>query len=181
MFRLLFLFFLLLTLRSGAQNLYTVKEGEVSFFSEAPVENIEAHNFSVQALMNTKTRELAFRIPIRKFKFQKSLMEEHFNEKYMESDQFPMATFKGTIKETVDLSKNGEYKVTAVGKLMIHGVEREVSAPGTITVKDGVIEVKSDFSVMLKDYKITVPQVVFQNIAENIAIKVQIKLIPYTK
>ena len=71
--------------------------------------------------------------------------------------------------------------MTAVGKLTIHGVEREVNAPGTVTVKDGEIIVQSDFSVMLKDYKITVPQVVFQNIAENIAIKVQVKLIPYTK
>jgi polyisoprenoid-binding protein YceI len=181
MFRLIFLFFLLLTLRTGAQTLFTVKEGEVSFFSEAPLENIEAHNRSVQALLNTKTRELAFRIPIRKFKFQKSLMEEHFNEKYMESDDFPMATFKGTIKEPVDLSGNGDHKVTAVGKMTIHGVEREVSAPGTVTVKDGEINVQSDFSVMLKDYKITIPQVVFQNIAENIAIKVRIKFIPYTK
>ena len=93
-------------------------------------------------------------------------MEEHFNEKYMESDKFPMATFKGSIKDAVDLTKNGDYKVTAAGKLTIHGVEHDITAPGTVSVKDGQISIQSDFSVLLREYNITVPQVVFQNIAE---------------
>jgi len=175
------LLFLLLSLCAGAQPIYTAKSGEIGFYSRAPIEDIEAHNSSVQALLNTSTREMAFRVPVRKFKFEKALMEEHFNEKYMESDKFPMATFKGSIKESVDLTKKGDYKVTATGKLMIHGVDHDITVPGTVIVKEGEINIESDFSVLLKDYDITVPQVVFQNISEKISIQVRLQFIPYTK
>ena len=172
---------MLFSLDAASQNIYTLKEGDISFFSETPVENIEAHNQNVYAFLNTTSREMAFRVPVRKFKFQKALMEEHFNEKYMESDKYPMSTFRGKINEEVDLSKNGEYKVTATGKLSMHGVEREVTAPGTLAVKNGEITLQSDFPVLVKDYDIDIPQLVFQNIAESIAVKVRIKFTPYTQ
>ena len=179
--RYFFLFFLLSSLGAGAQTIFIAKSGEIAFYSKAPVENIEAHNTSAQALLNTSNREMAFRVPIRKFKYQNAMMEEHFNEKYMESDKFPMATFKGNIKEDIDLTKNGDYKVTAEGTLIIHGVEHDISAPGTVSVKEGEINVQSDFTVRLKDHNITVPQIVFQNIAEKIDVKVRLQFIPYTK
>ena len=160
---------------------YTVKEGNVSFFSEAPLENIEAHNANPGALINTSTREIAFIIPIRKFVFRKALMQEHFNEKYMESDKYPMATFKGKVNEAVDLTKDGENKVTATGKMTIHGVERDLTCPGKLIVKNGEISLESDFNVQVKDYNISIPQLMFQNIAESIAVKIRILFIPYKK
>ena len=98
MHKFLFLFCLLFSLDAASQNIYTLKEGDISFYSETPIENIDAHNQSAYAFLNTTSREMAFRVPVRKFKFQKSLMEEHFNEKYMESDKYPMSTFRGKIK-----------------------------------------------------------------------------------
>src|SRR5882757_9087161 len=124
--KIIVFFLLALSLDTFSQNIFMLKEGEVSFFSKAPVEDIDAHNTSAHSVLNTTTREVAFLVPIRKFVFQKALMQEHFNEKYMESDKYPMASFKGKINEDVDFSKDGETKVTATGQLSIHGVEKEV-------------------------------------------------------
>ena len=180
--RLFFLVcFLSGVLTSAAQRTYSSNEGDVSIFSETPLENIDAHNTSIKALLNTFTRDVGFIVPIRKFKFRKAMMEEHFNEKYMESDKFPMATFKGRLNEPVDFSKEGETKVTSTGKLSMHGVERDVTCPGTVLVKNGEIEMKSEFNVLVKDYNITIPKLVVQNISENIAVKVNVKFIPYKK
>ena len=160
---------------------YTAKSGSISFYSEAPLENIDAQNGSATSLLNTASREVAFLVPIRKFTFKKALMQEHFNEKYMESDKFPMASFKGSINETVNFAANGQTKVTATGKLTIHGVEREVTLPGTILVKDGELSIQSNFRVKVKDYSITIPQLMFKNIAEEIDVNVHMQYIPYKK
>src|SRR6266446_7070845 len=105
---LLFLPYFFLTFFVQAQSTYKSKEGEVSFFSKAPIEDIEAYNQNINSLLNISTGDIAFIIPIREFKFKKPLMEEHFNEKYMESDKFPTATFKGKINEKIDFTADGE-------------------------------------------------------------------------
>ena len=181
MIKFLPILFFLASLRVGAQSIYTVKEGEISFYSEATLENIEAHNKNIHALLNIATRELAFIVPVRNFNFKKALMQEHFNEKYLESDKFPTATFKGKINETIDFSRDGETQATASGKLTIHGVEQSVTCPGKVLIENGEIIMHSDFNVLLKDYNITIPRVVFQNIAETIAVKINIKYTPYKK
>jgi polyisoprenoid-binding protein YceI len=177
----LVLFMSCITLAGRAQ-LYTVTEGSaVSFFSEAPLENIEANNTKVSSFLNISNNEIMFIVHVRGFEFQKDLMKEHFNEKYMESDKYPTSTFKGKINDQIDYTKDGTYSVTATGMLTIHGVEREINAPGTVTVDKGKINIKSDFRVPLKGFKIEVPKLVFQNIAEVISIKVNINYIPYKK
>jgi hypothetical protein len=179
----IFLIFLIssFALISKAQ-LYTATEGStVSFFSEAPLENIEANNTKVNSFLNTASNEVMFIVHIRGFEFDKDLMKEHFNEKYMESDKYPMATFKGKINDAVDYTKDGTYNVTATGMLNMHGVEREINAPGTVTVDKGKINIKSDFRVPIKGFNIEVPKLVFQNIAEVISIKVNTNYSPYKK
>jgi len=161
--------------------LYTCNEGVVTFFSEAPVENIEATNKSINSFLNTSNNEVMFIVHIRGFKFDKDLMEEHFNEKYMESDKYPTSTFKGKINEQIDYTKSGTYNVTATGKLMMHGVERDIIAAGVITIDKDKINLKSEFRVPLKGFNIEVPKLVFQNIAEIISIKVNTNYIPYIK
>jgi hypothetical protein len=164
-----------------AQNVYSSSSGEVSFFSETPLENIEAHNKSINSFINVPQKQIAFLIPIRKFDFEKDLMEEHFNEKYLESDRFPNASFRGTINEDLDFTKDGKYKVTATGKITIHGVEREETFAGEMVISKGEINLTCNFTVKLEDYKITIPKIVFNQIAEVIAVKMNIKYIPYKK
>ncbi len=178
------IFLILLLIASayiGRAQLYTCNEGTVSFFSEAPLENIAATTDKVSSFLNTATNEVIFVIHIRGFTFEKDLMKEHFNEKYMESDKYPTSTFKGKINEQVDYTKDGTYNVTATGMLNLHGVEREINAAGTVTVDKEKINVKSDFRIPLKGFNITVPKLVFENIAEVISIKVNTNYIPYKK
>jgi polyisoprenoid-binding protein YceI len=159
----------------------TAKSGKVSFFSSAPLEDIEATNQSAQSVINTNTKEVAVKIPIKAFKFDNSLMQEHFNENYMESEKFPHATFKGKINEEVDLTKEGIYQVSATGKMNIHGVERDQTIKGKLQVAGGKAILDSSFEVLLVDYKIEVPTVVFQKIAEKIKVSCLFTYLPYIK
>jgi polyisoprenoid-binding protein YceI len=171
----------LLTAMHGYTQLYKSSGGEASFFSKAPLENIAASTKTVNSLLNTQNGKITFIIPITSFKFEKALMQEHFNEKYMESDKFPNATFDGKVNETIDYTKDGTHEVSVTGKLTIHGVEQERTIKGTITVKGGQITINSDFTVAVKDHKITIPQLLFENIAETIAVKVMATYAPYQK
>lgn len=146
--------------------IYTATSGEVKFFSEAPLENIEALNTEGKSLINLEKKEIAVVMGIKAFHFDKALMEEHFNENYMESTKFPTATFKGVINEDVDFTKNGTYDVTATGKLNIHGVEKDRTINGKLTVKDSKITIETKFPVALKDHGVKIPNTVIQNIAE---------------
>lgn len=157
----------------NAQRYYT-KNGNISFFSKTSMEDIKADNNQVMSVLNIQTGELQFSLLIKSFHFQKALMEEHFNENYMESDKFPKATFKGTISSgtKIDFSKDGVYKINVDGELTIHGVLKKISTTGTVTINAGKISASSDFLVKPADYNITIPQLVKNNIAETISIKV---------
>lgn len=164
------IFFAAITLTSFAQK-YTVEKSSVTFFSHATIEDIAAENKKASGLYSTISNDLVFSIPISEFQFSKSLMQEHFNEKYMESDKYPKSTFQGKVEE-FDTSKAGSQNVKAKGKLTIHGVTNEVELPGTIEKQDDKLFVKSKFIVKLKDYKIEIPQLLFQNIAEQVEVTV---------
>ncbi len=170
-----------LALDCNAQSVFSCKEGHVSFFSEAPLENIEAHSNSVNSFLNVSSKEIAFIISIRGFKFAKSLMQEHFNEKFMESDKYPNATFSGKINEAIDFGKDGTYMATSTGKLKIHGVEKEVTLSGTLVLAKKEIKLSSEFKVAIKDYNITIPKLLFQNIADTVLVKMNVNYIPYQK
>lgn len=170
-----------LPLLASAQERYSTRNGLISFFSETPVENIEAHNRKVSSVIDITTGAMQFAVVIKSFEFDKALMQEHFNENYMESNTFPKADFKGKVTGfgAEQLASPGEYKVTVDGDLTIHGVTRQVSHPGTITVnKDGTLKAVSDFVVKPEDHGIKIPGVVRKNIAEEIAVKVRMD---YTK
>jgi polyisoprenoid-binding protein YceI len=160
-------------LAANAQKVYT-KNGNVSFFSKSPLENITAENNQVMSVLNQQTGEMQFSVLVKSFHFKKALMEEHFNENYMESNKFPKASFKGNIQDIskVNFTKDGTYTVVVTGDLTIHGVTNNVSAPGSITVKSGVANASSKFNVKLADYKISVPKLVKDNVAEQIDIAV---------
>jgi polyisoprenoid-binding protein YceI len=164
---------IVVTANSFAQKFYT-KNGLISFYSKSTVEDITADNNEVLSVLNTATGDLQFSLLNTGFHFKKALMEEHFNENYMESDKYPKSIFKGKIENlsAVNFTKDGNYNVTVTGPLTMHGVTNTVSAAGTITIKNGVISASSKFKINLSDYKISIPSVVKNNIAETIDITV---------
>jgi polyisoprenoid-binding protein YceI len=159
---------------------YMTRTGKISFFSSTPLENIEAVNNEAAAVVDTKSGEVVFQVPVKSFKFEKELMQEHFNENYMESDKYPKSDFKGTIAnpETVNWAKDGVYKTTVKGKLTMHGTTNDVSVPGTVTIKGGTATIDAKFKVKPTDYKIKIPAVVQGKIAEQIEITISSILKP---
>lgn len=151
--------------------LYMTKSGQTSFFSETPLENIAAVNNQVLVILNTINGEIAIKMPQRGFHFPNKLMEEHFNENYMETEKYPSAVFTGKIKESVDYSKDGNYAVNVDGILDMHGVKQNRSFKGQINIAAGQITLTSAFDVKLNDHKIEVPTLVLAKIAESIAVK----------
>jgi hypothetical protein len=161
--------------------IYIGKTCEISFYSKGPIEDIAALNKSTKPIFNAAKGEVAVKITIKGFAFDKKLMEEHFNEKYMESDKYPYAVFTGKVNEPIDYKKEGTYKVTLTGKLDIHGVVKDRTIDGTVTIKDGEISFDSKFIVALKDHNIEIPSLVAQNIAETVEVTVKTTLIEFKK
>ncbi len=164
-----------------AQSIYISESSNISFFSSTPVEDIEAVNEASTSLINVAKSEIVFRVPISGFQFEKPLMQEHFNENYMDTEKYPTASFKGRLSDSLDLSIDTVYKISATGMMNIHGVDRPETYTGTIVVKDGKAVLKCNFTVKLKDHKIKVPKVVFANIAEEIEVKTEFQYKPYEK
>src|SRR5690606_17902620 len=123
-----------LCLHAEAQDVLIDKSSKISFFSEAPLENILAVTEKAASALDTGRHEIAFKVAIRTFEFKKQLMREHFNENYMESDRFRYATFSGKIRERMDWNRDGRYPVTVVGTLHIHGVGKPYTVPATVVV-----------------------------------------------
>lgn len=159
------------------QILYATSTGEVSFFSETPLENIQAVNKKTGSIINATTRELAVQMRITDFVFSNKLMQEHFNENYLESEKYPIATFKGKIKESVDLSVPGSYPVATEGSLTIHGVTKPVVVKGTIVSTGGELRLDFKFQVRTEDYEIEVPSLVVTKIAEVIEVTGKMTLV----
>lgn len=169
---------LLLTSITASADKYFTKTGQISFYSYALLEDIEATNNKVGILLDTEKGQLNFSLLIKNYVFSNSLMQQHFNEKYLESDKYPKSILAGKIKDLdkIDFTKNGTHKVTVTGFLKIHGVTQNISETGTITIKNGQVNMKADFKLKIKDYKIKIPSLVGQKIAEVITIKIDADL-----
>ncbi len=150
---------------------YKSVTGEVAFFSSAPIEDIKADNKEATGLFNVSTGAMAFLVPIKGFRFRKSLMQQHFNERFMESDRYPEATFDGKLTGYT-LSDNGVQNVVAEGNLTIHGISKSIREKGDLTYNAGEITMKAVFPVSLADFDIEIPQVLFYNIAEEVEVTV---------
>jgi hypothetical protein len=170
--------FLLIVLYFGfiaaacAQN-YVGKNIKVSIFSSTPVEDIKAASTAGTAVLVTQTQELAIQVPIKSLEFDKKMMQEHFNENYMESEKYPLAKFKGTIEPKIDWKKDGEYPVLAKGVLTVHGVDKPRTIAGRIIIKNGIPTLSSTFDVACAAHEIKIPSLVFTKIAEVIKVTIQ--------
>ena len=165
--------FMMLSVSMYGQKYFT-KTGKVTFFSATPIENIEAGTHSASTVIDMESGKIQWAVLIKSFEFEKALMQEHFNENYMESSKFPKATFKGQIVDfsNINLQKDGTYIVDVGGALEIHGVEKEVKTKATFVVSNGEIVASSNFKVFVADYGIEIPSVVKNNIAKEIEINI---------
>ncbi|MEO7174196.1 MAG: YceI family protein [Saprospiraceae bacterium] len=182
MLRLLFILatsFYSLTNLSAQQVAYTAHDGQISFASEAPLELIQAKSQKLSGIVDIDKGSFAFSVPIRSLKgFNSPLQQEHFNENYMESDLYPNATFSGKLIDPIDVTKPGLYPIRAKGMLNVHGVKMERIIKGSVQVKPGSLDLKAEFVVLLNDHQIQIPKIVYQKIAEEINVKLQIVLLP---
>jgi polyisoprenoid-binding protein YceI len=151
---------------------YKAEKGSASFFSKSAMEDIKAENARVTSLFNEATGDIAFSIPVKDFKFDQALMQEHFNEKYMETEKYPTSTFAGKL-EGYKAGGATAQDVTAKGKLTLHGVSQSVAIPGHVEKQGDKLVMQAVFPVKLADYKIEIPQLLWQNIAEQIDITIQ--------
>jgi hypothetical protein len=167
----------LLPLSALAQERYMTRNGHIAFFSATPMENIEANNHKVTSVWDASTGAMQFAVLIKAFEFEKALMQEHFNENYMESTTYPKAEFKGKLAGVTaeQLKKAGNFEVTVTGDLTIHGVTKPSTAKGKVTVDgSGAITASGDFIVKPEDHGIKIPGMVRKNIAEEITVKVRL-------
>lgn len=175
-----FTFIMICVLQFGIaqeQTLYGTSTGEVSFYSDTPLETIEAQNKKVGCIINANTRELAVQMKIMDFIFPNKLMQEHFNENYLESEKYPTAVFKGKIKESVNLNTQGTYPVTAEGSMTIHGVTKPISVKGNIVSNGTVLKVDFKFQIKPEEYNIEIPSLVITKIAEIIDVTGKMTLV----
>ncbi|MBN8575618.1 MAG: YceI family protein [Cytophagales bacterium] len=168
---------LVLIAHSAMGQKYTLEKSKVVFFSDAAIEDIRAENSKALSIYNSETNEVVFSIPIAQFNFENSTMRVHFNEKYMETEKHPNATFQGKFNQFTFESDQTQH-VVATGKLAIHGVTREVEIPGTIQVTEQRILAKAIFMIKLADYNIKIPQLLWQKIAEQVEVTVEFTFRP---
>jgi polyisoprenoid-binding protein YceI len=165
---------------SFAQGKYYTKTGKITFYSKAPLENNEAVNKTVTAVLDSKSGAIQFAVQMKSFEFEKQLMQQHFNENYVESDKYPKSEFKGTItnNSAIDYNKDGTYSTQIKGQLTIHGVTKNITTTGTLKITGGNIDASSTFNVLLSDYNIKVPAIVKDKVSNTIKIAVDCRLEP---
>jgi polyisoprenoid-binding protein YceI len=169
----------ILGLNLSAQK-YSSKNGFVGFYGHTPVEDIKADNNQVASIIDIATGDIVTKINIKSFHFDRALMEEHFNENYMESETYSKATFAGKIVNISDVKadKPGIYKVTVNGQMTMHGVTNPFSTEGTMEVTAEGVVAKAKFSVKPEDYGIVIPSLVREKIANSMEVTLNIKYSP---
>lgn len=175
------LFFILIVavtaFKKDQPQIYQITTGKISFKSDAPLEIIKAASNNLIGLLDVSKNNFSFRIDVHSFQgFNSPLQKEHFNENYMQSDKYPEASFKGKIIEDVDLTQDGNYDVRTKGILTIHNIPQERIIKSTIIVKQKIITVHSEFTVLLSDHNIPIPMVVNQKLANEIKVNVDATL-----
>ncbi|MEO6669470.1 MAG: YceI family protein [Ferruginibacter sp.] len=156
---------------------YGTKTGYIGFHSDAPLELITASSKQMKGILDTEKKTFAFLVNISSFSgFNNPLQKEHFNENYLETEQFPNASFSGKIIEDIDFSQDGNYTIRAKGNMLIHGVTQERIIKSDLVVKKGTISIHSAFTILLADYNIAIPKIVHEKLASEIKVEVKADL-----
>ncbi|HLF34121.1 MAG TPA: YceI family protein [Cyclobacteriaceae bacterium] len=162
---------------------HITKNGYIEFYGKTPLEEIKAGNNQVASILDVSTGEIVFQVLMKSFHFERALMEEHFNENYVESEKFPKSVFKGRITNLsdIDFAKPGVYTAQVEGDLTLHNISKKISQTGTIEIiKDGIVA-KSNFKIKPEDYDIQIPSVVRDKIAKEMDVTVNMKYNPMTQ
>lgn len=170
----------LLSVLVSAQDKFFTKNGRISFVSKGNVETISAKHKGVTCVLDSRSGAMQFAVLMKGFEFPKALMQEHFNENYVESDKYPKADFKGQVvnNDDVKYGQDGTYNAKAIGTLTLHGVTKEIEVPGKIIVKGGKPQLNADFTILLSDYNIKIPSLVKENISNTVSVAVDCALEP---
>lgn len=153
--------------------IYTTKAATVSFHSHTWLEDVDAVNKNSGAVIDIVKKNIAFSMLLKEFVFRKKLMQEHFNENYVESDKYPKSTFSGSYTGNVDINKNGIYPINVQGKLTLHGVTKDINVPATLTVNNGMLTGMSTFKLNPKDFNISIPFIVRDKIEKENTVKIK--------
>lgn len=154
---------------------YGTKKGKVMLVAGTPLEKIEGLNKVGNTVIDLGTKRIEFAVLIKSFTFEQALMQEHFNENYMESSKYPKAIFKGTFttEKEINLNSPGTYELTVQGDMTIHGVTKKLTTKANLTVKDkNSFAGTAQFQIKLADYNIDIPSVVKDKIAKEAKITV---------
>lgn len=181
---LLVLLLLIVPLAGISQNRVYTKTGVITFFSKTTIETIEAKNKRTLAVIDFSANKIEIATLIKGFEFRKALMQEHFNENYLESDTYPKAVFKGNFDEpglNIPLNENKNYNLKVTGYLTLHGITKPLNTTAVITVLNNSISASADFIIRLSDYNIKVPSVVANNINKEIQVNIQLPLLQQMK
>jgi len=162
---------------------FITKTGHIWFYSSTPMENIEAHNKQSSSILDSQTGDVVVSVLMKSFEFEKALMQEHFNENYVESDKFPKGKFKGKINNLadIDFKNDGEYRAMVSGTLTIHGTAKDIETAMLIHVRGDALHVVGKFVVAPSDFAIEIPKMVEKNIASEIDVNVDMNFKPYKK
>ncbi len=166
--------------QSNAQSKYFTKSADITFDASGPLEDIKAENKKATFVLDAKTGAVELAVLLKAFEFERALMQEHFNENYVESDKYPKSIYKGKIINfsDVDLTKDGSYPVKMSGQLTIHGETEEVPAKGTLIVSGGKVSGTASFKITLSDFDIEIPSVVKDKVSKTVNIHVAVWLDP---
>lgn len=163
--------------------IFSSDAGIITFYSKAPLEDIEATSKQARCIYNTETGEVVVKLKMKSFHFSNSLMEEHFNENYIESEKYPTAVYKGFVKDSIDSkpTEDGKYSMLGKGELEIRGIKKNSFSRVDVIRTGEIIEVKAEMAVKLADYDISIPGSVLMNISETIKVTFEATLKPYQK
>ena len=170
-----------LALNVHAQDAYLCKDGNVSFFSTTPIRDISAVSKLAVGYIKPSTKYIKFQVGITSFVFENALMQEHFNENYVESGKYPYTVFKGQINETIDWTKDGTYPITATGMLSMHGVTKTITEKGILTIANGVPTITNHFNIKFTDYGVEIPSLLIKQLSDAVEVSVNCTYVPLKK
>ena len=155
--------------------LFQSTSSKISFLSDAPLEDIYAESKKSKSVLDASEKKIVVLMKPNTFIFKNPMMQEHFNENYMESDKYPKASLSGSIVGDFDLTKDGDYAVTVKGKLKVHGIEKEREIKGGITVRNGKVSIDAKFAIQVADHGIKIPSMKIKTIAEVVEVSVSVE------
>ena len=162
------IYFILSLFSIEQENRYIIHNSKIEYYSYAPLEDIQAVNTESVGAIDIESGEFIIKIPVNAFEFPNKLMQKHFNDSYLETDIYPECIFRGKLNEN-----------SASGEITLHGVTKKIEIPISKTINEENIIISTDFKILLKDHKIKIPRLLFQNIAEEIEVKVSSEFIKY--